>query len=354
LPTPTIILDATGKPEIYERLFGVRPLVYAPTMRLQNRVTQVYSTSGSYASLRQALFRRHMLELVRKTAEEEPRTLVICKQALERHLRLLLPADAGIAHFYGHRGSNAYQDFQRVVIFGMPGMTPETILRYSGALFWTEQLSTETEFVVRRYAGNDVGVQVLVYKEPLIQAVVETAREDEVLQAVHRIRPGLNGDKDIFLFTNLVVPELPVSRLVSVNELKGDRRHAGRERRLALLTKLATQQFERLGFVCPARTLWPVVGKEAVPSETAVYLTGHGVWIQAPPGDRLGRSAFYDQAPAVREACGLGRFELTARFASGRSSVEVWGRDAGCLAAACRFFADHPAHRSEILEIREV
>ena len=354
LPTPTILLDATGKPEIYERLFGLRPLVYAPTMRLENQVTQVYSTSGSYESLRQAVFRRHMFELLRQVVTEEPCTLVICKQALERHLRPVLPPEAGITHFYGHRGSNAYQDFQRVVIFGMPGMTPETILRYAGALFWTDQLSTETEFVVRRYAGNDVGVQVLVYKEPLIQAIVETAREDEVLQAVHRIRPGLDADKDIFLFTNLVIPELPVTRLVSVNELKGTRSHSGRERRLKLLTELATTQLTHLGFICPARTLWPVVGKEASPPRTVAYLKDHRAWVEVRPNDRMGRTTLKDHKDAIREACGLERFELSAHFASGRSTVEVWGRDVSCLVAARRFFAGHPAHRSEVLEIVEV
>ena len=354
LPTPTILLDATGKPEIYERLFGLRPLVYAPTMRLENQVTQVYSTSGSYESLRQAVFRRHMFELLRQVVTEEPCTLVICKQALERHLRPVLPPEAGITHFYGHRGSNAYQDFQRVVIFGMPGMTPETILRYAGALFWTDQLSTETEFVVRRYAGNDVGVQVLVYKEPLIQAIVETAREDEVLQAVHRIRPGLDADKDIYLFTNLVIPELPVTRLVSVNELKGARSHSGRERRLKLLTELATTQLAHLGFICPARTLWPVVGNEASPPGTVAYLKAHGAWVDVRTNDRMGRTTLKDHKDAIREACGLERFELSAHFASGRSTVEVWGRDVSCLVAARRFFAGHPAHGTEVLENVEV
>ena len=351
LPTPTVILDATGKPEIYERLFDARPLVYAPTMRLENRVTQVYSTSGSYESLRQAVFRKHMLDLLRKVVMEEPCTLVICKQALERHLKPVLPKAAGITHFYGHRGSNAFQDFQRVVIFGMPGMTPETIQRYAGALFWMDDLSTDADFVVRRYAGNDVGVQVLVYKEPLIQAIVETAREDEVLQAIHRIRPGLDADKDIYLFTNLVIPELPVRRLVSVDDLKGTRGHSAKERRLSLLTTLAREQFAKLDFVCPARTLWPLIGKDEQPRETVAYLKKRGIWKQVPAADRMGRTTLHGYKDPVRQACQLERFELGAHSLSGRSTVEVWGLDAGCLEKAKHFFAEHPGHGSEHFEI---
>ena len=351
LPTPTVILDATGKPNIYERLFGVEPLVYAPTMRLENRVTQVYSTSGSYESLRQAVFRKHMLDLLRKVVVDEPETLVICKQALERHLKPVLPPEATTTHFYGHRGSNAFQDLKRVVIFGMPGMTPETIQRYAGALFYEDNLVTDSEFTVRRYANNDVGVQVLVYKEPLIQAIVETAREDEVLQAIHRIRPGLDADKDIYLFTNLVIPELPVRCLVSVDELKGRRSHSAKERRLSLLTGIAKEQLGQLGFVCPARTLWPVVGKDQVPAGTVAYLQKRGAWRDVPAADRISRTTLHGYKEPVREACGLQRFDVTSLSATNQTTVEVWGQSPECLATARRFFAAHPAHDTERIEV---
>jgi len=351
LPTPTIILDATGKPDIYERLFGERPLVYAPTMRLDNRVTQIYSTSGSYESLRQAVFRKHMLDLLRKVVTQEPESLVICKQALEKHLRPVLPKSSGITHFYGHRGSNAFKDFKRVVIFGMPGMAPETIQRTAGALFYQDDLVTDAEFVVRRYAGNDVGVQVLVYNEPLLQAIAETAREDEVLQAIHRIRPGLDPSKDIFLFTNLVIPELPVRHLVSVEEAKGGRKHSKKERRLAMLTKLTKQQVEQLGFVCPARTLWPLVCKEEPPDETANYFRRHAIWKRASPALRMGRSTFYRHKEPVREACGLKPFEVQSLSETNKTTVEVWGRSDASLSVARSFFAEHPEYRSEQLDI---
>jgi len=350
LPTPTIILDATGKPDIYERLFGVKPLVYAPAMTLENGVTQVYSTSGSYASMRQAVFLRHLLELLDRLLREEPRTLVICKQALERHVREHLPPEAGLTHFYGNRGSNAYKDFQQVVIFGMPGMTPDTVQRYAGALYYEDNLVSDTELTLRLYHGYDVGVQVQVYKEPLIQAIAETAREDEVLQSIHRIRPGLDPSKGIVLITNLVIPELPVTRLLSARELL-DRKPPDRPNpRRAFLVALAERQFAHLGFVSPARTLWPLVGPppEAPGSQALLDALGHsGAAPPVPEGVRYTRSRFYEAKDLVRQVCAFERFEVILVSVKGRVAVEVWGRDRGCLEAALRFLRDHPLDPSE-------
>jgi len=348
LPVPTVILDATGKSEIYERLFGIRPRVYAPTMRLENRVAQVYSTSGSYESLRQAVFRKRMLDLLRKVVAEEPRTLVICKQALEPHIRPHLPPLADVAHFYGNRGSNAFKDFKRVVIFGMPGMTPDTVQRYAGALYYQDNLVTDAEFVVRRYVGNDVGVQVMVYKEPLIQAIAETAREDEVLQSIHRIRPGLDADKDIILFTNLVVPELPVTTLLSVREMLDRKPTKRKNLRRDHLVQLAQLQYANLDFVSPARTLWPLVGPESdqhIGIRKALVRSGC-----APPvplDSRYTRSRFYEAKEQVRRICDFERFEVVLISGSGRVAVEVWGRDERCLEAAQRFLKDHPLGNPE-------
>jgi len=351
LPTPTIILDATGKPEIYERLFGVAPLVYAPAMKLENQVTQVYSTSGSYGVLRQAVHRKRTLEILASAVAQEPRTLVVCKQGLEAAIRPLLPPDAGITHFYGNRGSNAFKDYRQVVIFGMPGMTPDTIRRFAGALFWEDNLCTDTELVVRRYRGHDVGVQVLVYQEPLIQAVAETAREDEVLQSIHRIRPGLDDCKQILLVTNLVVPDLPVTRLVSASDLRAPPQHSESAKRLAMLVHLAQAQFQALGFVCPARTLWLVAGQVDPSPEAVAYMQSHGAWHEVPPDQRVARTTLHQHKDEIREASGFTRFEVQCRSPRGRAASEIWGRDDSCLEAARRYFAGHPANGADVLEI---
>ena len=353
LPTPTVILDATGKPEIYERLFDARPIVYAPTMRLENHVRQIYSTSGSYGSLRNAVHRAHLLEVLQIVVAEEPRSLVICKKALKDKAQALLPPEATVSHFYGNRGSNAFQDFRRVVILGMPGMAPEAVLRYAGAFYYADDLSTDTEVRVRAYHRHDpsnpharprAGVKVLVYKEPLIQAINETAREDEVLQSIHRIRPGLDASKDVVLITNLVIPELPVSELVSVDDIRGRKTQDRVDAKRELLVRLTTQQLECQGFVCPARTLLPLLSGRSPPdAATRAYLEACGVWEDVPDDRKMSRPRLYAYRREVREAVGLRRFDVRCISARGSSRLELWGRDASCVDAARSFFENDPS-----------
>ncbi len=331
LPGPTVILDATGKPEIYEKLFGVKPILYAPRMAFENRVTQVYSTSGSYGSLRNAFHRGRLLEALKRFLAEEPQSLVICKQGIKKAVSAVLPPEAAVTHFYGNRGSNVFQDFKRAIVFGMPGMTPETVLRYAAAFYHQDNLSTDTEEQIRVYAGKQVGVKVLVYKEPLIQAIAETAREDEVLQSIHRIRPGLDPGKDIVVITNLVLPELPVTDLVSVDDLLGRKQQERTDKKLETLTRLAMKQWKSLGFVSPARTLWPLVGGD--PPKNMDF--------------KISRTNFYSYKDRVREQCGLKRFELSCLSTKGKSRVEVWGKDAACLDAARRYLEAHASCPNE-------
>ena len=353
LPTPTVILDATGKPEIYERLFDARPIVYAPTMRLENHVRQIYSSSGSYGSLRNAVHRAHLLEVLQIVVAEEPRSLVICKKALKDKIKPLLPPEATVSHFYGNRGSNAFQEFRRVVILGMPGMAPEAVLRYAGAFYYADDLSTDTEERVREYfrhgprshdTPRGVGVKVLVYKEPLIQAINETAREDEVLQSIHRIRPGLDASKDVVLITNLVIPELPVSDLVTVNDIRGRKTQDRVDAKREVLSRLTKLQLERLGFVSPARTLFPIVSGRSPPDDaTRAYLEACGVWEDAPDDVKMSRTRFFAYKREVRDAVSVKRFDVRLISAQGSSPLELWGRDASCVDAARSFFENHPS-----------
>ena len=299
-----------------------------------------------------------MLDLLQAALEKEPCTLVICKQGLKGAVEKVLPPAAAVTHFYGNRGSNAYQDFKRVVVFGMPGMNPAAILRYAGAFFYEDDLSSDTEVQVRRYDGTDAGVKVLVYKEPLIQAVAETAREDEVLQSIHRIRPGLDADKEILLLTNLVIPELPVASLVSVSEVRGKRPQRRTRERLAHLVELAKFQVEALGFVSPSLTLWPLLRPDGHPDgneddEEEGYLREAGAWRECCAAERLSRPRLYALKDELREACRMQRFPARLKWPTGGAAVELWGRSNDCLASARRFFEGHPRWRSGEIEVIE-
>ena len=222
---PTIILDATAKSIIYENLFGIPVIEYAPHLKFENEVWQIYSSAGGITSLRSnPLHRKRMLEVLNKLVKHEPDSLIICKQSMQQHvLDLGLVSQNRVTHFYGNRGSNEYEKAKQVIVFGAPGFPENLIYKYAAAFFHTENLVTTTDMQIKRYHGTDKGIKVVSYEDPRLQAILEISREDEIYQSLNRIRPLLDRSKRIVILSNIVIPELPVSRLLSINDIVGSR-----------------------------------------------------------------------------------------------------------------------------------
>ncbi len=220
---PTIILDATAKPIIYESLFEIKPIEYEPHLKFRNEVIQIYSTAGGITSLKSnPLHRKRMLEVLRKLIEKERNSLIICKQNMEKFIKQLelVPNDM-VTHFYGNRGSNEFESAKQVIIFGAPGYPENLIRKYAAAFFHTENLIATTEMEIKRYHNTNKGIKVVTYKDPHLQAILEISREDEIYQSLSRIRPILDKSKRIVIVSNIVIPELPVSKLLSINDVVG-------------------------------------------------------------------------------------------------------------------------------------
>ena len=220
---PTIILDATAKPIIYESLFGIKAIKYEPQLKFENEVWQIYSTAGGITSLQSnPLHRKRMLEVLKRLVKKEHDTLIICKKNMERYIRKLsIVPDNMITHFYGNRGSNEFESAKQVIIFGAPGYPENLIRKYAAAFFHTEDLVATTEMEIKRYNSTSKGIKVVTYKDPHLQAVLEISREDEIYQSLSRIRPVLDKSKRIVIVSNIVIQELPVSKLMSVNDVVG-------------------------------------------------------------------------------------------------------------------------------------
>ena len=220
---PTIILDATAKPIIYESLFEIKPIQYEPHLRFLNKVIQIYSTAGGITSLKSnPLHRKRMLEVLRKLVKKERNSLIICKQNMEKFIKQLeLVPDEMVTHFYGNRGSNEFESAKQVIIFGAPGYPEILIRKYAAAFFHTENLSATTNMEIKQYHNTTKGIKVVTYKDPHLQAILEISREDEIYQSLSRIRPILDKTKKIIIVSNIVIPELPVSKLLSINDVVG-------------------------------------------------------------------------------------------------------------------------------------
>ncbi len=221
---PTIILDATAKPIIYESLFEIKPIEYEPQLRFLNEVIQIYSTAGGITSLKSnPLHRKRMLEVLNKLVEKEKNSLIICKQNMKQFVRKLnIVPDNMVTHFYGNRGSNEFESAKQVIIFGAPGYPENLIRKYAAAFFYTENLSASTNMEIKQYHNTTKGINVVTYKDPHLQAILEISREDEIYQSLSRIRPILDKSKRIVIVSNIVIPELPVSKLLSINDVVGN------------------------------------------------------------------------------------------------------------------------------------
>jgi len=147
--------------------------------------------------------------------------LIICKKRFEKRIRKMgLPKETQITHFYGTRGSNEFQSAKQVVIFGAPGWNKDTLFAYAAALYPGEKLSSKQWFPLRQYYGTDKAIRVREYVDPRIQMLYEMSIIDEIIQSLNRIRPLIFGDKMIYLMTNVVIPGLPISQLMSLSELR--------------------------------------------------------------------------------------------------------------------------------------
>jgi len=141
---------------------------------------------------------------------------------MEKFIKQLeLVPDEMVTHFYGNRGSNEFESAKQVIIFGAPGYPEILIRKYAAAFFHTENLSATTNMEIKQYHNTTKGIKVVTYKDPHLQAILEISREDEIYQSLSRIRPILDKTKKIIIVSNIVIPELPVSKLLSINDVVG-------------------------------------------------------------------------------------------------------------------------------------
>jgi hypothetical protein len=84
--------------------------------------------------------------------------------------------------------------------------------------------------------------KVLVYRDPCLQDINEIYREDEIIQGLNRIRISQDHTKRVILLTNIPLSGVPISKLVSLEEL------CGAVTAKKLVGNLIRLSLEKLGF----------------------------------------------------------------------------------------------------------
>jgi len=243
LPAAPLILDATATPERVEALFDAEPLVEGDELREANlHVTQVLDGQYHYNTIAQAVDEDRVL------ADRIQRAIDTAGDVHERPLFVLradlipdfeFPDNGAVTYYGGLRGLN-FTECDAVMCIGAPHADVDD-LRVEAELLAQHQPDLRaggTEYSTRRDATGDLAAEPPVYRQLLFEddagqgravptkaysgltgALFRESRENELEQAIHRIRPLLaDTTKHVYLLTN-VPTAVPVDEVAAFDEL---------------------------------------------------------------------------------------------------------------------------------------
>ena len=312
IPPHLIWLDATANQHLYQTCFQRKFEIADAQMPLEGRVFQIidrlHNKSAMLEKTPDDVKPTHQVEQTETIIKHICRTFdyrniaIITYQKLSQVWLAQQPfADieglsVKLGHFFAARGTNAFIESDAIFIVGTPQPRLTDMHKTAKMLFWERDRPFSTEWFQEPRPYNYVDQEGHRFAFPTsgywndvdMQALLSSTREDEIVQAAHRIRP-LQREADIWLFTNMPT-ELPVDSLLTFNELLNApadvRDHVFARLRLALDTYegtgLVTAEVMRLGAI--SRTT-------ALKYMAALVAEGTWAWTEGiePVGTRGGR-----------------------------------------------------------------
>jgi len=230
LPPHVVWLDATGRPEIYEKVFRRKVLAVDAQPRLFGKIHQVVDrANGKQATVQkgQRTAKAKQAEtVIQKVIDDhgyQRPTIISYKDFVET-----TGIQAKKAHFYAARGTNEHEDADAIFILGAPQANIFDVVKLAKMLYFERDTAFKVQWCTqeRPYSFTDEKDMGRCYpvsgfwQDPDLQAVLETIREDEIIQAAHRGRP-VNHPVDIWLFTNVPIASLPPDELLTMREIMG-------------------------------------------------------------------------------------------------------------------------------------
>ena len=306
------ILDASGDSEIYRHVLGKEITTHEINIQSHAEIIQVCDRTFAKSSLvKKEESGTHILTdfgwktvMLLQELSLKNRTLIVTYMRVEELVRPHLPG-IEIRHFGNLRGIDLFKDFDQAIIVGRNMPSPVDVRRMVRTLYRDDakplDFSLKTVLVPYRMAnGFPACLPVGQYADSRTRVVVETIREEETLQAMHRLRlvRRENNPPRVVLFSNLPIPGLAIDHLRNINQIVSEIAPQipirGSEARLR-------EAFERDGFL-------PISG-------TVAHQMIQGVWSSP-------RTAKYDmKSISTCEANCLYRI-LCTRCPTGRNEKE--------------------------------
>jgi hypothetical protein len=136
--------------------------------------------------------------------------------------------DLDTTHFYAARGTNQFEDADAVIVIGSPQPNFYDVVKMAKMIYFERNQAFRVSWTSRDqpYQHTAADGQGRCYpvsgfwEDADLQAILETLREDEIIQAAHRARP-VNHAVDIWLLTNVPVSGLAPDELLTMREILG-------------------------------------------------------------------------------------------------------------------------------------
>lgn len=228
LPAHIVWLDATGRPELYEKVFKRPVEVLDARPKLYGKIYQVVDRANGKNELEKAAKAGQAKKLIEQIVKRYgyQRPSVIGFKSFVENAEL----DDGYktSHFYAARGTNGHEEADAVFVVGAPQPNFYSVVTMAKMLYFERDAAFDTTWcakeAVYQYVDKDgLGRSYPVsgfWRDSDLQTVLEITREDEMIQAAHRGRP-VNHETDIWLLTNLPITALPPDELLSMREIMG-------------------------------------------------------------------------------------------------------------------------------------
>ena len=225
---PVVVLDATGPERLYRPIFPRRQIeVDEANAKMVAQVWQICDErlpNQSFLSGTKTDQVKTIIDALYKNRANlgADGFAVIGRDNVVASLNL--PTQIITGHYWGVRGSRAFEGCHTLVLVGAAEPDFVDVGLQADLLFGREIPRTPIEqtrpYYLTSTPGKSWAAWVKSYADPDLQAFYERLREGEMTQAAFRIRPLEGPHKLIVVLSNLPLQGLPPTELMSMNELE--------------------------------------------------------------------------------------------------------------------------------------
>lgn len=241
LPPRIIVLDATGRTDIYEHLFNIKFTAVEPRTRMVGKLYQIANSMYGIGSVlkdekdkdgnRKLTWRgRELLALCQFIAEYKgyKRIGIVSYKGMRYAFEAVFGED-NVLHFLGSRGTNSFMlgetPVDAIIIAGTPAPPDPDIQQMAAQIYFDPMAPERSKISLHEGTLGDARSSVKVeypylnedglapyrfvggfWEYDVLQTVMALHREDEIRQSLHRARPLIH-DADVWLLTTVPTTE---------------------------------------------------------------------------------------------------------------------------------------------------